>query len=136
MSVITEEWLRDVEARLARLDEDGERSLSLRDLVSQREEEAGAEAAAKAAAAARNGERRALYVAQRAMKQFTGGHYLCPGPVAGVKCSSRHGRRHYSPDYKGKDWKCCDCRCLRDKFILAKHSNLSAKSDPWYPRSA
>ena len=119
MSVITEEWLQEVEARLKALYCAGERYAA----------KAAAKAAMDAAA-------RANWVALRAMKQFTGGHYLCPGPVVGVKCSSRHGRRHYSPDYKGKDWKCCDCRCLRDKFILAKHSSLSAKSDPWYPRSA
>jgi len=119
MSVITEEWLQEAEARLKALDCAGERW-----------------AAEMAAKAAMDGAARANWVAQRAMKQFTGGHYLCPGPVAGVKCCSRHGRHHYSPDYKGKDWKCCDCRCLKDKFIVAKHSRLSAKSEPWFPRSA
>ena len=110
--------------------------------------ETSASAARMALIAARRVEkvaRKAGYAASRAegkrdRLQFTGGHYVCPGPLPGVSCTNKYGTRHYSPFYEGTDWKCPHCRKRKYKFsaiIVSKESvpkKLSVNSAPWYPK--
>ena len=102
--------------------------------------------ALKAARRVENVARKAGYAASRAegkrnRLQFTGGHYVCPGPLPGVSCTNKYGTRHFSPSYEGFDWKCPHCRKRKYKFsaiIVRKESvpkKLSVNSAPWYPKS-
>lgn len=115
------------------------------------------DAALRAACAARmalmaargvaNVARNACYAASRAKgkrdrEQFTGGNYICPGPLPGVSCENKYGVRHYSPFYKGNDWKCPHCRKRQYKFsaIIARNDcvpkKLNVNVAPWYPQNA
>ena len=88
--------------------------------------------------------RNARYAAGRAVEernalQFTGGHYICLGPLPGVSCTNKYGTRHFSPSYKGTDWKCPHCRQRKFKFsaiIVSKPvpMKLSVNSPIWKPK--
>ena len=88
--------------------------------------------------------RNAGYAAARALsrrnaQQFTGGHYFCPGPLPGVPCKNVFGKRHFSPSYKGTNWRCPHCRKRKFKFsaiIESKPvpSKLSVNSPIWEPK--
>jgi hypothetical protein len=96
------------------------------------------------ASEAREADALAAYVALKAAScaegkrnrlQFTGGNYLCPGPLPGVTCMNTYGKRHYSPFYKGTDWKCPHCRKRKYKFSAIIESKgyvqkLSVNSAP------